>query len=420
MTDFIDLGSINDIPLRGARVVRTHRGDIAVFRTATGNVYALDEYLPGKAGPEFSCRGAAAESRVVTEGFDSDHDVSIDQRPRQVERFTLRIGEQISGLFISFGLKPGHLLGHGRGQGCHTARRFSLRSQQVKWRSQQDFDVVGGDTALNQALSEAMQDEFWRCKATGQPRRQGDYHPVTGDDMLPQRRAAEGLTEGLRKGRGESCSGQARRAFEVREQRSRADVEGQRASGGEIEVNVQERTLRRGLTPGLQCKVQPPSGETVVGFYRAVSPPGADLGFISLSVVAAHDLTTCSGTQGLKSSFVHRIGEEGDMAVSKDDVHAAGVLTVEVIVMPSLVEHMFAEPDHPGRSFGDPFHHPDPDATHQSTVTFTHGDRLAQAVREMAESDSLVESGVCHKRAISLTCFSSLVVVVVILMRHML
>ncbi|MBE1291884.1 MAG: nitrite reductase small subunit NirD [Rhodobacteraceae bacterium] len=51
MTDFIDIGSINDIPRRGARVVRALRGDIAVFRTATDNVYALDEYLPGKAGP---------------------------------------------------------------------------------------------------------------------------------------------------------------------------------------------------------------------------------------------------------------------------------------------------------------------------------------------------------------------------------
>lgn len=51
MTDFIDIGSINEIPLRGARVVRTHRGDIAVFRTASNTVYALDEYLPGKAGP---------------------------------------------------------------------------------------------------------------------------------------------------------------------------------------------------------------------------------------------------------------------------------------------------------------------------------------------------------------------------------
>ncbi len=51
MSDFIDIGSINDIPLRGARVLRTHHGDIAVFRTATGNVYALDDCLPGKAGP---------------------------------------------------------------------------------------------------------------------------------------------------------------------------------------------------------------------------------------------------------------------------------------------------------------------------------------------------------------------------------
>ena len=51
MSDFIDIGSLTDIPLRGARVVRTHHGDIAVFRTATGEVFALDEYLPGKAGP---------------------------------------------------------------------------------------------------------------------------------------------------------------------------------------------------------------------------------------------------------------------------------------------------------------------------------------------------------------------------------
>ncbi len=51
MSDFIDIGNLTDIPLRGARVVRTHRGDIAVFRTASSEVFALDEYLPGKAGP---------------------------------------------------------------------------------------------------------------------------------------------------------------------------------------------------------------------------------------------------------------------------------------------------------------------------------------------------------------------------------
>ncbi|MEP2784891.1 MAG: nitrite reductase small subunit NirD [Pseudoruegeria sp.] len=51
MSDFIDIGSFEDIPQRGARLVRTHHGDIAIFRTASGDIFALDEYLPGKAGP---------------------------------------------------------------------------------------------------------------------------------------------------------------------------------------------------------------------------------------------------------------------------------------------------------------------------------------------------------------------------------
>ncbi|SFR33987.1 assimilatory nitrite reductase (NAD(P)H) small subunit [Yoonia tamlensis] len=51
MTDFIDIGHITDIPVQGARLVRTQRGDIAVFRTASGNFYAVDEYLEDKAGP---------------------------------------------------------------------------------------------------------------------------------------------------------------------------------------------------------------------------------------------------------------------------------------------------------------------------------------------------------------------------------
>ena len=51
MSNFVDIGGIEDIPVRGARVVKTNNGDIAVFRTASGNIYALDEYLPEKAGP---------------------------------------------------------------------------------------------------------------------------------------------------------------------------------------------------------------------------------------------------------------------------------------------------------------------------------------------------------------------------------
>lgn len=51
MTQFIDIGAVEDIPMRGARIVRTHGGDIAIFRTASGAIFAVDEYLDGKAGP---------------------------------------------------------------------------------------------------------------------------------------------------------------------------------------------------------------------------------------------------------------------------------------------------------------------------------------------------------------------------------
>lgn len=51
MSQFIDIGALDDIPPRGARVVRTPEGEIAVFRTADDQVFAIDEWLPGKAGP---------------------------------------------------------------------------------------------------------------------------------------------------------------------------------------------------------------------------------------------------------------------------------------------------------------------------------------------------------------------------------
>lgn len=51
MTQFIDIGAVEDIPRRGARLVRTPVGDIAVFRTAQDAIHAVDDWLPGKAGP---------------------------------------------------------------------------------------------------------------------------------------------------------------------------------------------------------------------------------------------------------------------------------------------------------------------------------------------------------------------------------
>jgi nitrite reductase (NADH) small subunit len=51
MTGWIDIGALADIPARGARVVKTARGCVAVFRTFDDQVFALDDRCPHKGGP---------------------------------------------------------------------------------------------------------------------------------------------------------------------------------------------------------------------------------------------------------------------------------------------------------------------------------------------------------------------------------
>ncbi|WP_171132357.1 nitrite reductase small subunit NirD [Ruegeria sp. HKCCA5014] len=48
---WIDIGSLDDVPLRGARLVKTHIGCIAVFRTAEAEVFAATNSCPHKGGP---------------------------------------------------------------------------------------------------------------------------------------------------------------------------------------------------------------------------------------------------------------------------------------------------------------------------------------------------------------------------------
>ena len=47
----IDIAALTDIPAQGARVVRTPQGCVAIFRTATDEVFALDDRCPHKGGP---------------------------------------------------------------------------------------------------------------------------------------------------------------------------------------------------------------------------------------------------------------------------------------------------------------------------------------------------------------------------------
>nr|WP_321253843.1 nitrite reductase small subunit NirD [uncultured Ruegeria sp.] len=48
---WIDVGHIDEVPLRGARLIKTHIGCIAIFRTAEAEVFAATNNCPHKDGP---------------------------------------------------------------------------------------------------------------------------------------------------------------------------------------------------------------------------------------------------------------------------------------------------------------------------------------------------------------------------------
>lgn len=51
MTEWITIGPLEEIPRLGSRVVKTTDGNIAVFRTATDDVFAVFDRCPHKGGP---------------------------------------------------------------------------------------------------------------------------------------------------------------------------------------------------------------------------------------------------------------------------------------------------------------------------------------------------------------------------------
>lgn len=48
---WIEIGTLDDVPSRGARCVNTPEGRIAVFRTTGDQVFALEDHCPHKGGP---------------------------------------------------------------------------------------------------------------------------------------------------------------------------------------------------------------------------------------------------------------------------------------------------------------------------------------------------------------------------------
>ena len=51
MSNWTEIAKLSDIPRLGARILRTDTVEIALFRTATDQVYALRDRCPHKGGP---------------------------------------------------------------------------------------------------------------------------------------------------------------------------------------------------------------------------------------------------------------------------------------------------------------------------------------------------------------------------------
>ena len=50
-TVWLDVGAVDDIPSQSARIVKTQKGCIALFRTADDKVFALNDRCPHTGGP---------------------------------------------------------------------------------------------------------------------------------------------------------------------------------------------------------------------------------------------------------------------------------------------------------------------------------------------------------------------------------
>ncbi|KZY42529.1 tRNA-(guanine-N1)-methyltransferase [Roseovarius sp. HI0049] len=90
---WIDIGAIDDIPLRGARNIRTKLGCVAVFRTEAEEVFAATDRCPHKGGPlsEGIVHGQSVTCPLHNWVFDlnsgqaSGEDARIDTFPVRVE-----------------------------------------------------------------------------------------------------------------------------------------------------------------------------------------------------------------------------------------------------------------------------------------------------------------------------------------------
>lgn len=94
---WIDVGDINDIPLRGARLVKTQLGCLALFRTGEAEVFATTNACPHKQGP--LSEGIVHDQKVTCPLHNWVFDLNTGQaigEDGQIETFPVRLdGDRI-------------------------------------------------------------------------------------------------------------------------------------------------------------------------------------------------------------------------------------------------------------------------------------------------------------------------------------
>lgn len=93
MSDWIDIGTIDAIPRRGARCVSTPTGKIAVFRTQEDQIFAMENRCPHKGGPlaEGIVHGASVTCPLHNWVFDLATGQALGADVGQVRTFPIKV-----------------------------------------------------------------------------------------------------------------------------------------------------------------------------------------------------------------------------------------------------------------------------------------------------------------------------------------
>ncbi len=93
MSNWIDIAALSEIPKRGARVVKTRLGCVAVFRTEDDRVFAIDDTCPHKKGPlsEGIVHGASVTCPLHNWVFDLETGMAQGADEGQVATFDAKV-----------------------------------------------------------------------------------------------------------------------------------------------------------------------------------------------------------------------------------------------------------------------------------------------------------------------------------------